>query len=101
KAWDLLGSISPELAFESTDKRPSRFILFRPIYREVAVAAVLALSVLAVWSFTSRKHFDNELYFTETRSTIEPWTQRLPDGSMVRFNANTKVDQLHTGISAS
>ena len=92
KAWDLLDNISPELAFESTDKRPSRFILFRPIYREIAVAAVLALSVLAVWSFTSRKHFDNELYFTETRSTIEPWTQRLPDGSMVRLNANTKVE---------
>lgn len=92
KAWDLLDNISPELAFESTDNRPERFVLFRPIYREFAVAAALALSILAVWSFASRKQFDSELYFTETRSTIEPWTQRLPDGSMVRLNANTKVE---------
>lgn len=91
-AWNLLNNISPELAFESAETRSDRFILFRPVYRELAVAAVLLLSVLAVWGVANRKHFDRELYFTETRSTIEPWTQRLPDGSMVRLNANTKVE---------
>ena len=91
-AWTLLDNISPELAFESTESCSERFILFRPVYRELAVAAVLALSVLAVWGVVNRKHFDSELYFTETRSTIEPWTQRLPDGSIVRLNANTKVE---------
>ncbi len=91
-AWSLLDNISPELAFESTGSREDRFILLRPVYRELAVAAMLVLSVLAIWSVANRKHFDSELYFTETRSTIEPWTQRLPDGSMVRLNANTKVE---------
>lgn len=91
-AWELLDNISPELAFESAGASSNRFLLFRPVYREFAVAAVLVLSVLAIGGLTNRKHFDNELYFTETRSTIEPWTRRLPDGSMVRLNANTKVE---------
>ena len=92
KAWELLDKISPELAFEASETRSNRFVLFRPIYRELAVAALLTLSVLGAWFFTSHNFSDNELFFTETRSTIEPWTQRLPDGSMVRLNANTKVE---------
>jgi transmembrane sensor len=91
-AWNMLDNISPELAFESPDARKDRFILFRPFYRELGMVAILALSAWVVLSFTINRNPDNELYFTETRSTIEPWTQRLPDGSMVRLNANTKVE---------
>ncbi len=92
KAWELLNNISPELAFDTSESRPSRVVLFRPIYRELAVAALLTLSILGAWFFTSHNFSDNDLFFTETRSTIEPWTQRLPDGSMIRLNANTKVE---------
>jgi transmembrane sensor len=92
KAWDLLDNISPKFAFEPANTRPDRFVLFRPVFREVAVAALLTLSVLGVWGFMNLQRSDNELFFTETRSTIEPWTQRLPDGSIVRLNANTKVE---------
>ncbi len=92
KAWEWLDHLSPEHAFESANTRSVQFVLFRPVYREIVAAVLLAFTVLSVWGFVNRHSSDNDLFFTETRSTIEPWTQRLPDGSIVRLNANTKVE---------
>ena len=90
-AWQLLDNLSPDLAFESRSDKQAKPLLLQPIWRNLSIAAVFLIGLFVVLQLGIRKEQNSVLYYTETRSTFDPWTQRLPDGSIVRLNADTKV----------
>ena len=90
-AWELLDNLPSEMADELASDKGDRPIVFRPIWREVSIAAILIFGFATIWLSTRVPSLDRDQYFSETRSTLEPWTYRLPDGSVMRLNAGTKI----------
>ncbi len=92
RMWDSLDYIPSEVARNALENDESKTNSIPKLAWSLAIAVAVCMIGLAVVSWGGReKELESDLFFTETRSTLEPWTQRLPDGSVIRLNADSKV----------
>lgn len=90
-AWDLLDTMTLEAVDEFKLDSAEKPLLLRPVWRELSIAAILMAGFVSLWFFSQERSPRNDLHYVETRSTVDPWTQRLPDGSVIRLNAGAKI----------
>lgn len=98
-AWELLKDIPEEVAEEFTDQNsaPARSQARLSLY--FGLAAVFLLGLFGIYWFG----FQNGGGLHENHDPIsaasKPWTQRLPDGSLVRLNTGAQIEIQYDSMS--